>query len=350
MSSADGQVRVGLVGLGNSGWFYHAQAHLAGSRDFELTAVCSEQAGRAQEAAAQFGGRPYTDWRQMVQAPDVELVVLALPHHLHRDVAVAAATAGKHVLVEKPIAVTTAEADEMIEAADQAGVLLSVFHQRRWEQDFQVIRQAVADGLIGDLWRVEVARTHAGRYRTAGTDQPHVGDDVLEWPHRRDCGGGISYLVAPHPVDQLLQLVGEPATTITGRVHQHPGDDVEHYIGIEAAFPSGVMGRVDVFRRAGIAPNRFAVYGTAGTLVSRKATEVEVVRVDAEPRSFSGLQPPTRQGDELYDGLFQAIRHGAPLPVTAQQGRDAVEVLELALRSAAQGGVPLATGRAARPR
>jgi len=339
--SGEPPVRVGLAGLGNSGWFYHAQQHLATSADYELVAVCSRDLDRARAAGRRFDCRALTSWQQLVADDDVELVVIALPHDLHRDVAVAAVNAGKHVLVEKPMAVTTADADDMISAARKAGVLLSVFHQRRWEQDFQVLRGLVADGVIGDIWHVEVARSHSGPYRTAGEERPHVGDAVLEWPHKRARGGGISYLVGPHPVDQLLQLVGSPAQTVAGRVHHHPGEDVEHYIAAEVSFSTGASGRVSVFRRSGISPPRFAVYGTRGTLLSQDGTEVHIQPFDGDRRSIGDLQPPSLLGNEVYAGLYGAIRHGTPLPVTAEEGRAVVEVLDLALRSAAGNGAPL---------
>ena len=336
-------IRTGLVGLGNSGWYYHAEAHLSPSDRFEVAAVCSRDAARAQAAADRFGARPYTDWRDLVAADDVELVVIALPHHLHRDVAVAAAGAGKHVLVEKPMAVTTRDADEMIAAAAAAGVVLSVFQQRRWEQDVQVLRGLIDDGVVGDVWHVEVARSHAGRYRTVGADRPHAGDAVLPWPHQRAAGGGIAWVIGPHPVDALLHLVDAAPTAVSGRVHREPGDEVEHFLAVDVTFDDGAGGRVSVFRRSGIAPPRFVVYGTKATLMASDGTEVLVQPVDGERRRITGLRPPSVEGRPVYDGLYDAIRHGAPPAVTAEEGRAAVHVLELALQSAAHGGVPLPT-------
>lgn len=336
-------IAVGLLGLGNSGWFYHAERHLTGTDRYTLRAVCARDTERVGRAAAQFGADPYTDWRAVVARPDIELVVVALPHHLHCEVSVAAAAAGKHVLVEKPMAVTTAEADEMIKAAQAAGVRLSVFHQRRWEEDFQALRAEVARGSIGEVWRVEVSRSHAGKYRTAGADQPHAGEEVLDWPHRAASGGGISYLVGPHPVDQLLQLVGSAPVQVAGSVHRSPGEDVDDYIGLDLRFASGVLGRLDVFRQPGIAPPRFAVYGSLGTIVGRDGTMLEVQPHEARAYRIGPFERPGRLGDEVYKGLFDAIRYGAPLPVTPEQGRQVVEVLELGLRSASQGGIPHAT-------
>ena len=335
-------VGVGLVGLGNSGWHYHADAVLSRSPDFALAAVCSRSEPRARAAADRFGGTPSTDWRRVLEDPAVELVVLALPHHLHREVAVAAAQAGRHVLVEKPMATTAADADAMAAAAQRAGVLLAVHQQRRWEADFVALRALVEGGAVGEPRIVEVTRSHAGRYRSSGEDSPHTGDDVLPWAHERASGGGVSWVIGPHPVDHLLQLAGSPATHVAGRTTTAPGDDVEDHLGMDVRFASGLLGRVDVHRRPGVALPRFTVFGTRGTLVARSGTSVEVRPFDAEPSVVEGLAPPGRHGEEVYAGLHAAIRRGAPLPVTAAQGREVVALLEAALASAARGGEQVA--------
>lgn len=336
-------IRTGLVGLGNSGWYYHAEAHLGPSDRYDLVAVCARDEARARAAANRFGARPYTDWRRLVAADDVELVVLALPHHLHRDVAVAAAAAGKHVHVEKPMALTTQDADSMMAAATAAGVVLSVHQQRRWERDVQALRRLIDDGVAGDVWHVEAARSHAGRYRTAGADRPHAGDDVLPWAHQHATGGGVSWVIGPHPVDQVLHLVDAAPTAVSGRAHRSPGDEVEHHLAVDVAFDSGATGRVSVFRRSGITPPRFVVYGTRATLLATDGTEVVVQPLAGDRRHVTGLRPPSVEGGRVYDGLYDAIRHGARPPVTAEEGRAAVHVLDLALRSAMTGGTPLPT-------
>lgn len=335
------RIRVGLLGLGNSGWFYHAQAHLTGSEQYELVAVCARSAERAQQAAQQFGARAYTDWRDVVAASEVELVVIALPHHLHYPVAMAAIQAGKHVLVEKPMALTGADAAEMITAASAAGVYLSVFQQRRWEPDFQVVRELIDAGEVGKVWHAEVARSHAGRYRVAGIDRPHHGESVLAWPHQQASGGGISWLIGPHPVDQLLHLIDSEPVAVSGRVHRHAGDEVEHYISLDVQFANGATGRVSVFRQSGIAPPRFAVYGSSATVLATDGTAVRVQPLAGEGRSIAGLRRPSLEGQQVYDGLYAAIRHQEPLPVTADEARLSVHLLDLALRSAAMGSRPL---------
>lgn len=337
-------VGVGLMGLGNSGWFYHAEANLTQSSRFRLVGVCAAGLARSQQAALAFGCRAYGQWDEMLADPAVELVVIALPHHLHRDAAIAAAAAGKHVLVEKPMAVTVAEADEMIAAAVAGGVILTVHQQRRWEEDLQQILRMVRAGEVGQPWRIQVTRCHSGRYRTASKESPHTGAEFLPWAHEKASGGGISSVVGPHPADALLQLAGEPIRSVAGQVHMRPDEDVDDFVGAEVLFQSGLQGRLEVYRQPGVPPPRFVVYGSEGTIVGADSTTVVVHRFDGTKTVVDGLSRPGRLGKEVYDGLYEAIRNGTLPPVTAAEGRAVVEVLELALRSADGGGVPLCPG------
>jgi scyllo-inositol 2-dehydrogenase (NADP+) len=343
-------VRTGLIGLGNSGYFYHCRPHLEASDSFDLVAVCARDKARVLEVAERTAARAVTDWREVVADSRIELVVISTPHSLHYEMARAAVVAGKHVLVEKPMTISTAEADDLIDRARRAGVVLAVHQQRRFEHDFVVLCQLVGGGVVGDLWKVDVVRTHRGRYRRASADRPHAGESVLSWPHEREFGGGISWLVGPHPVDQVLELVGGCSCVVRGHVHVAGGDEVEDFIGIDMECDSGVLGRVEVYRHAGIAPARFAVYGSEGTIVGRTGRELEVSPIGREPFTVSGFAPPSILGDEIYDGVYAAIRGGRELAVKPEEARDAVEVLELALASALEGGKAMVTSPRARDR
>lgn len=335
---------MGLVGLGNSGWYYHAEQNLEPARaagQLDLVAVCDADPARAAAAAERFGARARADWRELVAgSPDddgddggVELVVVALPHHLHRDVVIGALQAGRHVHVEKPMATSVADADAMLAAARAAGRQLSVHQQRRWEPDFQEVLRLVREGAVGPVRRVEVHRSHAGRYRTAGDGTPHTGDEVATWTEGADTGGGVGWLIGPHPVDQVLQLLGRP-TGVTGTAHRPPGSDVEDHLRIDLAFGEGVSARVDVHRRAEHPAPRFRVVGERGEITSEDGTAVVVRDTGGAVVVHDGLEPPGRLGAELYASLAASLRGGPPVAVTGEQGRDVVDVLERALRAA----------------
>lgn len=234
--------------------------------------------------------------------------------------------------VEKPMATSVADADAMVAAARAAGRQLSVHQQRRWEPDFQVVARLVRDGAVGDVRRVEVHRSHAGRYRTAGDGAPHTGAAVATWTEGAGTGGGVGWLIGPHPVDQVLQLLGRP-TSVTGTAHRPPGSDVEDHLRVELGFEGGASARVDVHSRAEHPAPRFRVAGTLGEMTSGDGTSVVVRDAGGEVVVVhDGLEPPGRLGTELYASLAASLRGGPPVAVTGEQGRDVVDVLERALR------------------
>jgi predicted dehydrogenase len=331
-------ITVALLGTGNSGRFYHLP-HLLDAERYDLRVVVGEHAGSASAHAHTSRAELSTDWMRAVSRTDVELVVVALPHAMHYPVALEALHRGKHVLVEKPMTVTLAEADELIAAAKEAGVVLMVHHQRRWEADFVAMSDVVHSGEIGDVWRMVVARGHQGPYKSASPASPHNGHEVLRWAHRRALGGGIGRVVGPHPVDHLLALAGSPASTVSARTPVGEGEDVEDWIGLDVGFDSGATGRVDVFRFSGIAAPRFVVHGTKGMAVAGTSTDVEVRLKEGGGRQINGLQPPGILGAEIYRDLYRAIRFGERPRVTAQDARAVVAVLDAAFRSAELGGV-----------
>lgn len=336
-------VRVGLVGLGNSGRHYHLPLLLADPR-FDLRVVAAAGQASLHGLDLPAGVDRVRGWEAVTQRDDLDLVVLALPHHLHHPAAAAALDAGHHVLVEKPMTVTTVEADDLIARADGRGLVLAVFHQRRWEEDISQLLDIIRSGEIGEPWRVVLTRGHQGHYATHAPHAPHVGDGVVDWVRVRASGGGVARLIGPHPVDHLLALVGAPVDTVAGRTHHEAGEDVEDWISVDVSFATGAQGHIEVFRHTGIALPRAAAWGSAGMAAATDGTRVEVQRRDGERRVVDGLRPPGRLGEEIYDDVAHAVRLGQPLRVPATYARDIVEVLELAERSAARGGVPLRAG------
>lgn len=327
-------IRAALIGYGNSGRFYHLP-HLTGSARYSLELVATST-GSADGLPE--GVRAVRGWEAAVHDPAVELVVVAAPHHLHHPVALAALAAGRHVLVEKPLAMDARQGRELIEAARRRGLTLLVHHQRRFEHDFQRLLELVREGELGTPWRIVANRGHQGRYRVAAGHAPHVGEREASWAHDASSGGGVARVIGPHPLDHVLTLADSAVTTVSAQQVVDPADGVEHWIGIELAFADGGTGRVEVFRRSGIAPPRFVVYGTAGTAVAQAGRHIELVRDGADPVVIDGLEPPGVLGDEVYTDLAEAIRTGAPPRVTAEHGLAVVEVLDAAFASVGAGG------------
>ena len=331
-------IRVALLGAGNSGLHYHARANIIPSTDFELAvvAVGSEASATAIRGALGTGVEVTVGWESAIAHPDIDLAVVALPHHLHEPASIASAERGLHVLVDKPMALTTRACDRMIAAARRAEVILEVFHQRRFEEHAELALELVRSGRIGRVWRVEIARFHRGRARASTAERPHAGDQVLEWMHQRRTGGGISYVVGPHPVDLLLALLDSPVTDVRGRTYHVGAEDVDAWIGLEVDVDSGATGRVDVYRTALHTPPRFVIHGTDGTIIANDPQSLELHTGSQPSESFGTFAVPGCLGAEVYSGLAAAIRGTGPLAIGADAGRSVIDVLDRALTSARQ--------------
>lgn len=342
--ATDRPVRVGVVGLGNSGRHYHLPLIRTDDR-FELRAVASSRGGSAHE----FGVPWCAGWESLLEQPGIELVVIATPHRLHHPIAAAALDRGIGVLVEKPLTVTTAEADDLIRRAADSGALLAVHHQRRWEEDFAVLREVVRRGDIGAPWRVAAARGHQGDYVASTVERPHAGRRVLEWARSRHEGGGVTRVIGPHPIDHVLQLAGAPARRVSARLSFASGEDVERWAGIEIDF-GALSGRVEIFRRQGPPAARFAVWGEEGAAVAPDGRRVVIRRHDGEEHEIGGLAAPGILGREVYDDVYAAMRRGAKPQASAEDARDVVRVIEAAERSEREHGawVGLSDGEAPR--
>lgn len=328
------RIAAALAGLGNSGRHYHLP-FLLNASTFDLKAVAVGSAASCGEARAAVPADVdvVVGWENVVARPDVELVVVALPHWLHYAAARTALEHGKHVLVEKPMTMTTAEADDLIATAEAHSLTLLVHHQRRFEADFQRMAQLVAAGQIGEPWRIVVNRTHQGRYHASTPQAPHVGSRVLGWAHEPNAGGGVGRVIGPHPVDHLLTLAGSRVVAVDGWVHMDPDDLVDDWLGVDVGFASGLTGHVEIFRRSGIAPPRFTVYGSKGTIVAPDGKTLEI-ECDGKRSIIGGLEPPGVLGAEIYDDLTAAINEGIPPRITAAEAREVVNVLERAYSAA----------------
>lgn len=188
-------VRAAVLGAG-----FISDYHIAGLREAgaELVAVSSATAVKAREKAERYGIPHHTaNYREILARDDVEAVVVATPDFTHEEVAVAAARAGKAILLQKPMARTSAECLRIIEAAQQAQVLLCVSFMHRYFGEIGRLKDLLAQGALGDM--------HAVRQRNATS-----GADWAAWVYRKaDVGGGVVLQLGVHGIDLLRYLFGE---------------------------------------------------------------------------------------------------------------------------------------------
>ena len=336
-------IGVGIVGYGYAGRVFHS--YLVGrAAGLELRAVAARDPGRREQAARERGVATYETLEAMAADPRVDLVVLATPHDTHADLAVRALEAGKHVVVDKPMAITLAEADRMVAAAERAGRVLSVFHNRRWDWDYLTVRRVIADGLIGRPYLFESTVLNYREPRRTWRAAPEtMGSLVHDW--------------GAHLVDHALRLVDAPVRRVYCRIARpRPVPQIGNYARLDMTFADGTLYSVETGNLVRASKPRWYVVGDEGTLVKhgldpqeraflRTGNPDDAAELPEEKARVTTLvagQPAEVTLDSVtgswtgyYANVSAHLNEGAPLEVTAGQAREVIRILDAAVRSAA---------------
>ncbi|MFE8015610.1 Gfo/Idh/MocA family oxidoreductase [Streptomyces antibioticus] len=347
-------LRVGLVGYGLAGSVFHAPL-IAATEGLALDTVVTSHPERQEQARAEFPDVRVTAGADglLARADELDLVVIASPNKTHVPLATAALTAGLPVVVDKPLAGTAAEARELASLAEKRGLLLSVFQNRRWDNDFLTLRRLVADGELGDVWRFE---SRFERWRP----QPKGG-----WRESGDPAeiGGLLYDLGSHLVDQALVLFGPAASVYAEADVRRPGAQTDDDTFIAVTHTSGVRSHLYASATTAQLGPRFRVLGSKAGFVKYGLDPQEAaLREGGRPgpgwgtepeelwgRLGSGESPTTGGGTAVqtlpgdypayYAAVAEALIDGGPNPVPAVEAAAALDVLEAARRSARDGVV-----------
>jgi len=313
----------GNVGLAMVGCGQIARAHLraiAATPHAELVTTMDVIEERARKAANEYGGTPYTSLEAVLADDAVDAVVLPLPHHLHYPITVQAAQAGKHVLVEKPMALDLAEARQMVDAADKAGVWLMVGQSTRFQPRVWAAKRMIVEGRVGQVRQCIYRRVWF--LERLSTD----------WRHSTEqCGGLYLPIFASHDVDMILWLMGATPQRVYSVLRSRTAVvDAESDGVVALELAGGGIASISFSMTSHIRQHSVLLIGSEGTLLLEQGNLVlndEVIPVDESVDSF------TRQMAEFVEAI-RAAR--APVP----SGRDALAtmaVLDAAKRSAQTG-------------
>jgi predicted dehydrogenase len=306
----------------------HLPGFAALGRDVvDVVAFQSRTPATAEAACAQWGsGDVVADWRAVLDRSDVDAVDICAPNAMHAELAIAAAEAGKHVLVEKPVATTVADADAMVSAAASAGVVLMAAHNLRFAAPYAAAARAVADGLVGEIVGVRVAMGHGGPEgwtRDAGWFR----DPAL-------AGGGALLDLGIHVADLVRAVTRLEVDSVSAFVRRPSEGAVEESGTAALSFANGAVGSLSAsWSVRGTQDHQLLVHGTDGTLA--------VERGSAVVRPAGGgdkvvVEPPSPAPDLLRN--FVAVCRGEAAPVVGpSDGRAALAIIEAAYRSAASG-------------
>lgn len=339
MTSILSPIKTGICSFGMSGQVFHAP-FLDCLEEFEFSAVTERHHRNAEKRYPSV--KTYTSVDDMVKDKELELIVVNTPNTLHYEHAKTALQAGKNVLIEKPFAATSQQAKELMDLANRQKKLLLVYQNRRWDSDFQAVKQVIESGRLGKLIDAEF---HYDRYRVEKSVKAHK--------EFHQTGVGLIYDLGPHLIDQALALFGKPKA-VFARVQKHrPNSQVDDYFMINLLYPdfNCVLKSSLLVKEQG--PG-YILHGSEGSFIKDRADVQEAALQNGlspcsdnwgkEPVEAWGLlhlgdetkerlESPRGSYQKFYQGVYACLRKGAPSPVKATVSLLNMKIIEAALAS-----------------
>ncbi|RYU81036.1 Gfo/Idh/MocA family protein [Hymenobacter persicinus] len=331
-------IQTGLLAYGMSGKVFQAP-FLTTHPGFQLRALVERS--RKEAHLTYPAVVSYDSVAELLADPAVELVVVNTPNNTHAELTRLALRAGKHVLLEKPVATSVAEFEELHALARAQNRHLLAYQNRRWDSDFRAVRQVVESGQLGQLIEVNF---RFDRFKPALHFKTFKEDPVP--------GSGLLYDLGPHLLDQVLSLFGRPVRSRKTTGSYRPGSQVDDYFTYHLQYAEGL----NVFVTSGLLIAQplpsFVLHGTRGSFVKTRSDVQESqllggmspqapeYGLDQEPGSLTLAADatlttapyPAPKGDYtgLFEAVYQTIRHGAPYPIREDELRWQNELLEQA--------------------
>ncbi len=323
------EIRAALIGYGGS--FNMGQRHGAWINEvpgMRTVAVVDPVESRLEAAKNELGVfQTYKSVDDLIAKSDANLAVVITPHNTHAEIALKCLKAGKHVVLEKPLCITTAEATEMIEAAKASGVICTVFHNRRRDGDFLAIKETIDKGLIGEVFRIEAFMGNYG----------HPGH---WWRSDKQISGGALYDWGAHFIDWILHFKPVKIANVTGFFQKRVWMDVTNEDETEAIirFEDGAVASLQISSIALVGKPRFRILGTKGAIEDWRGSDSFKLRF-----LYEGMTAETtvKYKDTDWAGYYKSLGkfffEGAPLEVTPESARRVIGVIEAAEKSAKSG-------------
>lgn len=335
-------INTAICSFGMSGWVFHAP-FIARDPRFRLYAVWERSKNLAEEKYK--GIKTYRTLEEMLADDAVELVIVNTPNYTHFEYTKKALLAGKHVVVEKPFAVTVQEGEEIIGLAREQNKKLSVYQNRRYDSDYRTVKKILAEKLLGNLVEAEF---RFDRYSEILSPKVHK-----EVPGP---GTGSLYDLGSHLIDQALQLFGMPAGVFADIRIVRPVSKVEDYFDLLLYYPALRVRIKSSYQVREPLPG-YVLYGSKGSFLKAKTNiQEEMLTMHEVPgKEDWGIEPEIERGllhtekegkitreyitsekgnyADYYSGMYDAIRNDKPVPVTAEDGLKVIKIIEAAYES-----------------
>jgi len=348
-------LRVAIIGYGLAGAVFHAPL-VAATQGMKVAAIVTSNVERQKRARGDFPDAEVLSTAEHLwhDASQYDLVVVAAPNRVHVPLGLAAMDAGLPVVIDKPMAASVSDAEQLIATSKRTGKLLTVFQNRRWDNDFLTVRQLIAADLLGPITRFE---SRFERYRA----EPRT--DAWRESGAKEEAGGLLYDLGSHLIDQVLVLFGRPGSVYAEVERRRPGAQVDDDTFVALRFASGVRAHLWMSLVARSAGPRFRINGLRGTYEKwgldpqedalqsglrpgdrswgleprehwgRLSADISGVHVDGPVETLPGAY------ERYYALLRDALAAGGPLPVDPADAVASLRIIEAARQSAGSGAV-----------
>lgn len=333
------QIVTGILSYGMSGRLFHAP-FIDTHKHFKLYAVTERHEKKAALRYHDLISHNSVD--DLIADPKIELVIVNTPNNTHYEFSKKALLAGKHVLVEKPFAATSAEAKELFDLSRTVNRKVMVYQNRRWDSDFQSVKTAIESGSLGNLIEVHF---RFDRYRREISKKAFKENPLP--------ASGLSYDLGPHLLDQIISLFGKPLKWFKTLRTFRPDSKVDDYMNVHLIYPGGLNVFVTASLLTAYPLPAFVLHGTQGSFVKDRV-DVQEAQLDMEisplDRSY-GIEPDGAEGimttidaegnksssyhtavkgnyNRLFDAVYAQIRKDEPYPVKEEEILWQLEILE----------------------
>ena len=338
------KVRVAIAGCGKIARTRHAPEYTA-NPNAELVGFYDFNPERSEEMAELFGGKIYESFEELLADESVEAVSICSPNFLHSTHTIQALKAGKHVLCEKPMAATVAEADEMIKVQKETGKILMLGHNQRFVRTHIRAKELLEAGAIGNILSL---RTN---FKHNGPEAWSIENSNKTWFFSKNKAGfGVLGDLGSHKLDLVRYLMGDEiesihalVTTLDKRDAEGNLIDLDDNAFCTFKMRSGLPGTMTVsWTNYGVEDNSTVIYGTKGTM-KIFASELDDIVVDLNDNTSARhhVSPMSTNTNQLSSGIIDAfirsIADGTEPPVTGIDGRNTLACLEAAIKSSELG-------------
>ncbi len=335
----------GICSYGMSGKLFHAP-FIHAHPGYELAAIVERHNNDSRERYP--NSKLYRSVEEMCADKDLQLIVVNTPTHLHYEQAMLVLNAGKHLVIEKPFAVTAKEAEEITALAQKNNLFISVYQNRRYDGDYLAVKKVIEDGLLGEIREAEI---HYDRYRPAYGGKPHKEGNMR--------GAGIIYDLSPHLVDQAIQLFGFPKALFADLLKMRDNVAVPDYFEL-LFYYDRMRVRLKATCIAREATYAYTIHGMKGSFLQQRSDLQEIELQKGTNPSFDNWCPVQVQPDGLlhteingemvkkqtisttgnymgyYDDVHKALTGQAPNPVPPEDGIRNMRIIDAALQSVAE--------------